>query len=150
IDSSTFALECALRNAELNGVSSQVRTLAENAFDQLKLLADAGERYDVVVLDPPALIPRRKDQEKGEQAYAQANRLALRLLNKDGRMVSACWSMQLAEARLLGIVRGSARQVDRFVQVFAQGHQGPDHPILPAIPETSYLKAYFVRSLPSF
>jgi len=150
IDSSDFALECGRRNAALNGVDDRVKTLTGNAFEKMKELCEAGERFDVVVLDPPALIPRRKDQDKGEQAYAQANRLALRLLAKDGLLVSASCSMHLPEARLLDIIRGSARQIDRFVQVYAQGHQGPDHPILPAIPETSYLKAYFVRSLPSF
>lgn len=146
VDSSAAALEWAGRNADRNGCP-QVQMHQGDAFEVLKTLCDARERYDVVVLDPPALIPRRRDQKQGELAYQRLNQLALRLVASDGILVSASCSMHLSRDRLLDIVRASGRKVDRFLQVLEQGHQGPDHPIVPAVPETDYLKAFFVRSL---
>ena len=146
VDSSASALEWVARNAALNDCAA-VDSLQGDAFAVLKGLCDQKARYDVVVLDPPALIPRRRDQKEGEQAYARLNQMALRLLDRDGLLVSASCSMHLGRDRLLDIVRGSGRKVDRFLQVLEQGHQGPDHPVIPAVPETDYLKALFVRSL---
>lgn len=103
-----------------------------------------------MVLDPPAFIPRRRDQKAGEQAYARLNQLGLRLLERDGLLVSASCSMHLSQEKLVDIIRGSGRKIDRFVQLLEQGHQAPDHPIIPGIPETDYIKSCFVRSLTGF
>jgi 23S rRNA (cytosine1962-C5)-methyltransferase len=146
VDSSATALDWARRNAERNGCRN-VAAHQGDAFEVLKALCDARERFDVLVLDPPALIPRRRDQKAGEQAYQRLNQLALRLLSPGGLLVSASCSMHLGRDRLLDIIRASGRTVDRFLQVIEQGHQGPDHPLIPAVRETDYLKAFFVRSL---
>lgn len=146
VDASAQALEWVQRNAALNGFSG-VETLQGDAFHVLKTLCDERERFDVVILDPPALIPRRRDQKEGEQAYARLNQMGLRLLNPGGVLASASCSMHLGRDQLLDIIRASGRKVDRFLQVLEQGHQGPDHPVVPAIAETDYLKAFFVRSL---
>ncbi|MFC4259107.1 class I SAM-dependent rRNA methyltransferase [Marinobacter lacisalsi] len=149
VDSSRQALEGVHHNAALNGFGN-VDTLEGDAFNVLKGLCDDRQKFDIVVLDPPALIPRRRDQKAGEQAYARLNQLALRLLERDGLLVSASCSMHLSRDKLVDIIRGSARKVDRFVQLLEQGYQGPDHPMVPGIPETDYLKACFVRSLTEF
>ncbi|GGY79184.1 class I SAM-dependent rRNA methyltransferase [Marinobacter zhanjiangensis] len=149
VDSSRQALEAVQHNAALNDFGN-VDTLEGDAFSVLKELCDDKQKFDIVVLDPPALIPRRRDQKAGEQAYARLNQLALRLLERDGLLVSASCSMHLSRDKLVDIIRGSARKVDRFVQLLEQGYQGPDHPMVPGIPETDYLKACFVRSLTEF
>ncbi|SFR85576.1 SAM-dependent methyltransferase [Marinobacter daqiaonensis] len=149
LDSSRQALEAVRKNADINGFQG-VDTLEGDAFEALKGLCDERQKFDIVVLDPPALIPRRRDLKAGEQAYARLNQLALRLLERDGLLVSASCSMHLSRDRLVDIIRGSARKVDRFVQLLEQGYQGPDHPMVPGIPETDYLKACFVRSLTEF
>jgi len=149
VDASAAALEAVQHNARLNGLD-QVQTLAGDAFEVLRDLAAQRQKYDIVVLDPPALIPRRRDQKAGEQAYARLNQLGLRLLERDGLLVSASCSMHLSRERLLDIIRASGRKIDRFVQLLEQGHQAPDHPVLPGIPETDYIKACFVRSLTGF
>lgn len=149
VDSSSLAIDAVHHNAALNGLDN-VDTLEGDAFDALKALAAEKERYDVVVLDPPALIPRRRDQKAGEQAYARLNQLGLRLLAKDGVLVSASCSMHLSQDKLLDIIRASGRKIDRFVQLLEQGHQAPDHPVIPGIPETDYIKSCFVRSLTGF
>lgn len=149
IDASESALDGVDVNAELNQVSDRVGTVQGSAFEAMKMLINEGERYDVVIVDPPAFIPKRKDIKSGEQAYRRINELAIRLLNKDGILVSASCSMHLGRDRLTDILRASARHLDRDLQILEQGGQCFDHPVHPAIPETEYLKAVFARVLPA-
>jgi 23S rRNA (cytosine1962-C5)-methyltransferase len=149
VDSSSSAIDSVHHNAGLNGLAN-IETLEGDAFEALKALCDEKEKFDIVVLDPPALIPRRRDQKAGEQAYARLNQLGLRLLEWDGLLVSASCSMHLSQEKLTDIIRSSGRKIDRFVQLLEQGHQAPDHPVIPGIPETDYIKSCFVRSLTGF
>lgn len=102
-----------------------------------------GRRFDAVVLDPPALIKRKRDHGAGLAAYRKLNQLALRLLADGGLLVSCSCSYHLSEAELLSAVQNAARHTDRFVQVLQIAGQSSDHPVHPAIPETRYLKALF-------
>jgi 23S rRNA (cytosine1962-C5)-methyltransferase len=145
VDVSEQALDCVSQNAALNDVSDRLHTIQGKAIDVLKQLIAEGERFDIIVLDPPAFIKRRKDQKAGEAAYRHINELAMRLLGRDGLLVSGSCSMQLSNETLVEIVRAAGRHLDRQVQIIAQGGQGPDHPVHPAIPETQYLKAVFAR-----
>jgi 23S rRNA (cytosine1962-C5)-methyltransferase len=145
VDASAAATDAVLENAQLNGVADRVTAIQGKAIDVLKQLIIDQERFDVVVLDPPAFIKKRKDQKAGEAAYRHINEMGMRLLGRDGLLVSASCSMHLGKDTLLDIVRASGRHLDRHVQIIGQGGQGPDHPIHPAIPETDYLKAVFAR-----
>lgn len=145
VDASAQALERVAENAALNGLTDQVAVGEGDAFEALAALKADGEQFDVVILDPPAFIKKRKDIPNGERAYSRLNREAMRLLGRDGLLLSASCSMHLAPERLVDVVRGAVRHQDRHGQVIYQGHQGPDHPVHPAIPETSYLKALGVR-----
>jgi 23S rRNA (cytosine1962-C5)-methyltransferase len=143
VDSSEAALAVAESNAVANGVS--INTRRGDAFDALDQLQREGERFDVVVLDPPAFIKRRKDQGRGEAAYRKLNQLAMRLLERDALLVSCSCSFHLGADDLAGLIQAAARHNSRFVQILAAGGQSPDHPVHPAIPETRYLKAFFCR-----
>ena len=145
VDASASALEMVARNAALNGVEERVSAIRGDAFDVLRQLAADGERFDTVVLDPPAFIKRKKDVKQGEEAYRRLNTLALDVLKQDGILVSASCSYHLPRASLQDAVLRAGRRQGRSLQVVEQGHQGPDHPVHPAIPETAYLKAFFVR-----
>lgn len=145
VDASAPALEQARRNAALNGVEGRVETERGDAFDVLRRLAAEGERFDVVVLDPPAFIKRRKDQKAGEEAYRRVNHLAMEVLRPDGFLVSASCSYHLPREALQDAMLRASRRLGRSLQVLEQGHQGPDHPVHPAIPETAYLKAFVAR-----
>lgn len=146
VDASENALDWVERNAKLNELSQPLATYQGNAFEVLKFLLEEKRHYDVVIIDPPAFIKRKKDFQKGLQAYQQMNEMALRLLEPQGILVSASCSMHLSAESLMDVVRKSARHVDRHVSVFAQGTQGMDHPVHPAIPETQYLKALFCQA----
>ena len=137
------ALQAAGRNAQANGVS--IDTTHDDAFDALKALQEQGERFDVVVVDPPAFIKRKKDVPQGQAAYRKLNQLALGLMEGDGLLVSCSCSYHLAAEDLVSAIQTAARHTGRFVQVLEAGGQSPDHPVHPAIPETRYLKAFFCR-----
>ena len=148
LDASEFALDVADENARLNDASDRFQTLHGDAFNGCKMLLEEDEKFDVVILDPPGFIQKRKDIRNGEQAYKRMNQLAMRLVAKNGILISASCSMHLQRERLVDIIRSESRALDRQAQIFDQGHQGGDHPVHPAIPETDYLKSYFVRMLP--
>lgn len=143
VDSSESALRYAERNARANGHGLQ--TLQADAFEALKSLHERGERFDVIVLDPPAFIKRKKDIPRGRAAYRKLNQLALSLIEGEGLLVSCSCSYHLAPEALTEILQAAARHSGRGVQILEAGGQSPDHPIHPAIPETRYLKALFCR-----
>jgi signal transduction histidine kinase len=125
------ALEILQRSAEANGLN-RVRTLRDDAFDALAALRDAGEKFDVVVIDPPAFIKRRKDAPKGQAAYRKLNQLAMQLLPRDGILVSCSCSHHLAQDDLIDTVqtvaagrmdarvpsRQTGDELDELVQLF--------------------------------
>lgn len=143
VDASEPALERAAANAGRNGFEVALRR--GDAFEVLAALLAEGARFDAVVVDPPAFIKRRKEFPQGLAAYRKLNQLALRLLDRDGLLVSCSCSWHLGADDLLGAIQAAARHTDRFVQLLQAGGQSPDHPVHPAIPETRYLKAYFCR-----
>ncbi len=145
IDSSVSALDGVDKNAKLNGVQDKVSTFQGNAFDALKMLITEAQKFDVVIIDPPAFVKRKKDIKSGTDGYRRINELALRLVEYDGILVSASCSHHMSRNSLLSQVQLAARHVDRSVQLFDQAHQAPDHPIHPAIPETEYIKTLFFR-----
>jgi len=145
VDGSAAALELARSNAELNGVAGQVGFEHDDAFDFLKRARDERRKYGLIILDPPALIKRKKDVKAGIEAYRRLNQGALQLLSPGGILVSASCSHHLHREVLQDILRAAARHGDRHLALIAQGGQAPDHPVHPAIPETDYLKAFFCR-----
>ena len=149
VDASAFALDGVERNAALNGVAEKMTCIEGDVFEAMKELKNSEERFDVVLTDPPAFIKRKKDLKNGEAAYRRLNEAAMRLLNKDGILVSASCSMHLEEDNLQNILLTSARHLDRNIQLLERGAQGPDHPVHPAIAETRYIKSLTVRLLPN-
>jgi 23S rRNA (cytosine1962-C5)-methyltransferase len=149
VDSSEPALELARENARLNGLADRMEFTRQDVFEFLKQLRSQRQRYDLVVVDPPALIKRKKDLKSGTEAYRRLNQAAMQVLNPGGIVVSASCSFNLPKAMLLEILRTASRRLDRHLVILAQGGQGPDHPVHPAIPETEYLKTFFCHlSLP--
>ena len=143
VDSSESALALAEQSAALNGVQDKMQFVQADVFEFLKQLREQNQYYDAIVLDPPALIKRKKDFKAGFEAYRRLNHLALQVLSKQGLLVSASCSHHLSRDNLHEILRSSARHIDRHLVILASSSQGPDHPVHPALPETEYLKTYF-------
>jgi 23S rRNA (cytosine1962-C5)-methyltransferase len=147
VDSSAPALEALEANAVANGLAG-VTTVRGDVFEVLRALRDAGERFDTVVVDPPALVKKRKDHKAGSEAYRRVNRLALQLLAPGGTLLSSSCSFHFSRDDLRIAVERAARQIDVEIQLLEQGTAGPDHPVHPAMAETDYLKCLVFRRLP--
>lgn len=141
VDASGFALDCLEENAALNGFAETVTCIEGKAFEAMEALIASGEKYDVVILDPPAFIKKKKDFNSGSKAYKKVNELGLRLLEKDGLLVAGSCSMHMPDSALQDAVQLAARHTDRELSLVYRGGHAADHPIHPAIKETEYLKA---------
>ncbi len=147
LDSSALACEWIHKNAELNQVQTKVQVLCEDAFTGLQKLHREKKKFEVIVLDPPAFIKKRKDQKEGWLAYQRLNTLALKLLSPTGVLISASCSMHLQVEDFTTLLQRASLAAASPLQLLERGHQGPDHPIHLAIPETDYLKAFILRRL---
>ncbi|MCR5813341.1 MAG: class I SAM-dependent rRNA methyltransferase [Desulfovibrio sp.] len=150
LDASTLALDYARTNLEKNVPASakQAEYLEGAAQEHLAALFEQGQRFDLVSIDPPAFIKRRKDAAQGISAYRRLNLLAARLLRPGGVLVSSSCSYHLKTETLLDCIVRAAHKLGKIPQLLAFGRQAADHPELLGMPETSYLKCCLVRLLP--
>jgi 23S rRNA (cytosine1962-C5)-methyltransferase len=140
VDSSAAALAAAERNAHANGMAGRVRFVEANVFDHLRELARRGERYDLVVLDPPAFAKNRRALENALRGYKEVNLRAMRLVPEGGTLATASCSQPLDRAGFLDMLRDAAADSHRQVRLRELAGAAPDHPVLLAAPETDYLK----------
>lgn len=140
IDVSAEAVRAARRNAEINGLSEACRFETGDAAEAMAAMRDAGERFDLIVLDPPSFTRSKKNVPAAKRAYTDVNRRALRLLARGGILVTASCSHHITDETFLDSVREAAVSVDRTPRLLEWRSQAPDHPVLPAMPETRYLK----------
>jgi 23S rRNA (cytosine1962-C5)-methyltransferase len=138
VDSSRPALEVADRNATLNG--SGIEWVEGNAFDVLRDYAKSGQRYDTVVLDPPAFAKSKRDLDTALRGYKELNLRALKMLRPGGILVTCSCSYHVSAAEFLAVVAEAARDAHRELRVVESRTQAKDHPILANVPETGYLK----------
>jgi 23S rRNA (cytosine1962-C5)-methyltransferase len=138
VDSSRPALEVADRNASLN--NREIEWVEANAFDLLRDYADAGRRYDTIVLDPPAFAKSKSNLETALRGYKELNLRALKMLRPGGILISCCCSYHVSPAQYLEVMGDSAHDVHRNLRIVENRGQAKDHPILLNVPETGYLK----------
>src|SRR5262249_6352400 len=146
VDISERAIEGARGNAELNDVTN-VEFVAANAFDLLRDYDAAGERFDTIVLDPPAFAKNRGAVEAALRGYKEINLRAPRLFNPGGVLITCSCSYHVCEVLFLGVLAEAARDAGRAVQVVEKRAQSRDHPILLTVPETYYLKCVVARAM---
>jgi 23S rRNA (cytosine1962-C5)-methyltransferase len=146
IDISSEAIAAAHRNAELNN-ARHVEFHEANVFDALREMESAGERFDTVVLDPPAFAKNRASVKAAARGYKEINLRAIKLLNPGGILVTCTCSYHMSEEMFLGIITQAANDAHRKLQLVAKRTQGSDHPILLGVPETYYLKCVIARVL---
>lgn len=144
IDISGDAVSAARRNAELNGLTN-VDFREANVFDALREMESAGERFDVIVLDPPAFAKNRASLKSAIRGYKEINLRALKLLNVGGVLVTCTCSYHVSEEMFLEIIEAAAIDAHRRVQIVEKRIQATDHPVLIGMPETYYLKCVIAR-----
>jgi 23S rRNA (cytosine1962-C5)-methyltransferase len=146
VDVSTEAVARVQRNAALNGVTN-VTAREANVFDLLHDLDGRGERFDTVILDPPAFAKSKSAVEKARRGYKEINLRALKLLRPGGCLITCSCSYHVHEADLEGILADAAADAGATVSVVEKRRQARDHPILLGVPETYYLKCFVLRKL---
>jgi len=146
IDISGEALRAARRNAELNGVTN-VDFREANVFDALHEMETARERFDCIVLDPPAFAKNRNSIKAAARGYKEINLRALRLLNPGGVLITCSCSYHMSEEMFLGIIAEAAQDARRQIQILEKRTQAGYHPILLGVPETYYLKCMIARAI---
>ncbi len=144
LDASARALDYARRNHEANA-ASPCDTVCGDAFDTLKALHDEGRSFDVVSIDPPAFIKRRKDYREGLNAYRRLHHLAMQLMRPGGLLVTSSCSQHLSLEDLRACAAQACAKLRVHPRLLALGRQGADHPAHCAMPETAYLKTLFVQ-----
>ncbi len=140
VDISAPAVELAVRNAALNGVSDRCEFRTANAFDVLRSLSDERKSFDVVILDPPAFTKNRGGIESAARGYKEINLRGLKLVRPGGFLVTCSCSYHIDRDFFAAIVLDAARDARRTVRQVEYRTQAKDHPVLPAAPETNYLK----------
>jgi 23S rRNA (cytosine1962-C5)-methyltransferase len=146
IDISSEAIATAQRNAALNDVGN-IEFRTANVFDVLREMETAGERFDTIVLDPPAFAKSRATLKSALRGYNEINLRALKLLNAGGVLISCSCSYHLNEELFLELISNAALDARRRVQIIERRGQSRDHPILLGVPETHYLKCVIARAI---
>lgn len=144
-DISDDAVERIRRNAARNGRVVDARV--GNVFDELRGLERLGERFDTIVLDPPAFAKSKAAVAKAITGYKEINLRALKLLNPGGTLVTCSCSYHISESAFADIVYSAAVDAETPVTVVEKRMQGRDHPVLLGVPETYYLKCFILRKL---
>jgi 23S rRNA (cytosine1962-C5)-methyltransferase len=142
LDSSEPALATARHAALRNGLEGAVELRAVNVFDYLSAERDA--RFDLVVLDPPPFARSQRTLDRALRGYKEIHLRALRLLEPGGILVTYTCSHHLGREALLGLIGSAALDAHRSVRVLEHCHQPPDHPILPGMPESEYLRGFVI------
>ncbi|HEY8551424.1 MAG TPA: class I SAM-dependent rRNA methyltransferase [Vicinamibacterales bacterium] len=146
LEISTDASARIRANAERNGIANvEVRTV--NVFDELHELDRADERFDTIVLDPPAFAKNKASVPKAVTGYREINRRALRLLPPGGILVTCSCSHHVDEVLFEDILRVAAADAGASVSILEKRTQGRDHPVLLGVPETLYLKCFILRKI---
>ncbi len=144
VDISGDAIAVAQQNAALNGTTN-VEFRTANVFDVLREMESTGERFDTIILDPPAFAKNRAAVKSAARGYKEINLRALKLLNPGGVLVTCSCSYHMSEDLFFEIIADAALDARRRVQIIEKRSQSRDHPVLLGVPETHYLKCVIAR-----
>ena len=146
IDISADAIKSAERNAALNGATN-VEFREANVFDVLRDMEAAGDRFDTIVLDPPAFAKNRASIKAAARGYKEINLRAIKLLAPGGVLVTCSCSYHMSEELFLGLIAEAGNDAHRKLQLVEKRMQASDHPVYFGVPETYYLKCVIARAL---
>ncbi|WP_242457154.1 class I SAM-dependent rRNA methyltransferase [Treponema zioleckii] len=145
VDISEDAVALVNKNIELNNAGAKMKAVCADVFDLLKEYEQKGEKFDVIILDPPAFTKSAKNIQKAYGGYKEINLRAMRLLNPNGILVTCSCSYFFDSEHFYGMVMKAAEDSKKRVQVLAKYGAGPDHPVLLGYPKSEYLKCAICR-----
>lgn len=143
VDISAEAIAQGEANAKLNGVADRCHWVTANAFDFLREQEKAQERYDLIILDPPAFTKSKESLPGAIRGYKEINLRAIRMLKPGGMLVSASCSHHMDAETFVSVIQDAANDSGRRLRQLDLRGAGIDHPVLPAAPETNYLKCFY-------
>ena len=149
VDISEYACEFASENAKLNGLEETVRFITANAFDFLAEQSRSGEKYDVIILDPPAFTKSRSAVESALRGYKEINLRAMKMVRAGGYLISCSCSQPVLPEMFRNMILDAARDARVLLRQVEFRTQGKDHPILPYAAETEYLKCGIYQVFPN-
>lgn len=143
VDRSEGSLALAAKSAELNGL--KLDCVRADAFAEMERLANAGQRFGVVIADPPAFVKSKKDLAAGAKGYRKMARLAAGLVEPGGFLLVASCSHHMSPDNFAEEVRHGLSNAGRSGRILRSAGAGPDHPLHPSLPESAYLKALLLQ-----
>jgi 23S rRNA (cytosine1962-C5)-methyltransferase len=138
-------LKLARLNAELNGAGARVKFIKGDAFSVLGAFNKAGEKFDIVIVDPPSFLKTRESIVSASKGYGDLNLAAMQALAPGGILATFSCSHNMPNALFAKLIKDAAVKAGRKLSILKRCHQAEDHPIIKHIPETEYLKGYFLR-----
>jgi 23S rRNA (cytosine1962-C5)-methyltransferase len=148
VDTSQGALDIARQNVELNGLDlSKAEFLRDDVFKLLRRYRDNGEKFDLIVMDPPKFVENKNQLAGACRGYKDINMLAMQLLNPDGMLLTFSCSGLMPTDLFQKIIADAALDAQRDVQFIEQFRQAADHPVIASYPEGMYLKGFACRVL---
>ena len=147
VDSSENEIEKVKKNIELNSLSGKTEFVVYDVFDFLEREAVGNKKYDLVFVDPPAFAKNKKTLKTAEKGYEKLNRLALQLINNEGYLVTSSCSFHLKKSEFISVIAKAAQKANKTIQLIHFSEASLDHPKLPMMEETSYLKFAVFRIL---
>ena len=150
VDVSESAIETARENAKAMGVADRIEFVCANVFDFLKQRETAGDTWDMIVLDPPSFARSKKAVPDALRGYKEIHLRSLKLLTPGGILSTYCCSHHVSTGEFLGVILDAAVDAKRTLRQLAVHTQRADHPILPSIPESEYLRGYTFDLMAAF
>jgi 23S rRNA (cytosine1962-C5)-methyltransferase len=145
VDRSALALENATRAAAANGVADRFEARRADAFQEMERLDAAGERFEVVIADPPAFVKAKKDLGAGSRAYRKMARLAAKITAPGGFLLCGSCSHNVDPPTFAEQIARGLNDAGRAGRILRSAGAGPDHPVHPNLPESAYLKALVLQ-----
>ncbi|MEO0084897.1 MAG: class I SAM-dependent rRNA methyltransferase, partial [candidate division WOR-3 bacterium] len=145
IDASASAIQLAEENAKLNKLNKLCKFMVADAFTALRTFVRERKKFDLIILDPPPFFKSLKEKPQGLKGYKDINLQAMKLLTEGGILVSSTCSHYLFWQDLLDVLCQAAQDVNRSFKIIDRTTQGPDHPVLLNMPESEYLRCYFLQ-----
>ena len=145
IDIKNEWLELGRKNARLNNVEERIKFVKADVFSKLKDIYNSGEKFDIIIVDPPSFLKSKESMKSASKGYGRLNLLAMKVLENGGILATFSCSGNMPNEAFSNILKRAGREAGKKMTILKRCHQAEDHPIVRHIPQTEYLKGYFLK-----